>query len=80
MYYEFYGMKEAPFNLNPDPRFLYLSETHKGALTQMQYGLRTGAGFMVLTGEIGTGKPPSYAVFFSNYPRRCEPLFCRTPS
>lgn len=56
MYHEFYGLKEPPFNLNPDPRFLYLSENHKGALQHMQQRLERGDGFMVLLGEAGAGK------------------------
>ncbi|MGH7494859.1 MAG: ExeA family protein [bacterium] len=56
MCYEFYGLQEAPFTLNPDPRFLFLSENHKGALLHLQHRLAQGDGFMVLLGDAGTGK------------------------
>lgn len=64
MYYEFYGMQEAPFSLNPDPRFLYLSDSHREALAQMTYALQTKAGFVVISGDIGTGKTTLIHSFF----------------
>jgi general secretion pathway protein A len=56
VYLEFYGLREKPFNPTPDPRFLYLSTGHREALAQLQYGVRERRGFLVLTGEVGTGK------------------------
>jgi general secretion pathway protein A len=56
MYTEFYGLKEQPFNLTPSPRFLYLSEGHKEALALLKYGVMARKGFILLTGEVGTGK------------------------
>jgi general secretion pathway protein A len=56
MYTEFYGLKEKPFNLTPSPRFLYLSEGHKEALALLKYGVMDRKGFILLTGEVGTGK------------------------
>jgi general secretion pathway protein A len=56
MYETFYGFKEKPFSLLPDPGFLFLSEKHGAALTMLQYGLMNQAGFTVITGEIGSGK------------------------
>jgi type II secretory pathway predicted ATPase ExeA len=56
MYESFYGLKEKPFTLLPDPSFLFLSEKHRMALTMLQYGLMNQAGFTVITGEIGSGK------------------------
>lgn len=56
MYLEFYGLKERPFNLSPDPRFLYLTPAHREALSQLVYGIQERKGFIVLTGEVGTGK------------------------
>lgn len=56
MYESFYGFKEKPFNTLPDPDFLYLSPKHEMALTYLEYGLSSQAGFMVLTGEVGSGK------------------------
>lgn len=56
MYEQFYGFSERPFSLLPDPEFLYLGRKHRAALTMLQYGLLSNAGFTVVTGEIGSGK------------------------
>jgi general secretion pathway protein A len=56
VYLAFYGLKEKPFNSTPDPRFLYLTPGHREALSQLVYGVQEHKGFMVLTGEVGTGK------------------------
>jgi general secretion pathway protein A len=56
MYYEFYGLLRPPFNLTPDPQFLFLSSRHREALASLEYGVASRKGFTVLTGEIGAGK------------------------
>ncbi len=56
MYEEFYDLKERPFNILADPSYLYLSRQHRLALAHLEYGLVNRAGFIVITGEIGTGK------------------------
>jgi len=56
MYLAFYGLREAPFSPTPDPKFLFQSARHREALAQLLYGVRERKGFIVLTGEIGTGK------------------------
>lgn len=56
MYEEFYGLREKPFALNPDPAFLYPTRAHLMALTVLEYGLANHAGFCVVTGEVGCGK------------------------
>ena len=56
MYKSFYGLKENPFNVNPDPRFLFLTKQTEEALTGLMYGIQTRKGFITLTGEVGTGK------------------------
>ena len=56
MYLDFYGFREAPFSLTPDPRFLYLSGRHREALEHLLYGIRERKGFTQLTGEVGAGK------------------------
>jgi len=56
MYETFYGFKEKPFNLTPDPDFLYLSPTHQKAMTFLTYGLELREAFIQITGEIGAGK------------------------
>lgn len=56
MYREFYNLKEKPFSLTPDPQFIYLSECHQAAIESLLYGIYQKEGFMVVTGDIGTGK------------------------
>ncbi len=56
MYQSFYGFSEMPFNITPDPRFLYLSPTHQEALQHLKYGVQEKKGFIVLVGEVGCGK------------------------
>ena len=56
VYCEHFGLIREPFNITPDPSFLYLSESHREALAQLVYGIKSRRGFVVLTGEVGTGK------------------------
>jgi general secretion pathway protein A len=56
MYTPYYGFREKPFALSPDPRFLYLSASHREVLGHLVYGIEQGEGFMAITGEVGTGK------------------------
>src|SRR5580700_8859638 len=56
MYNAFFGLKQSPFNLSPDPSFLYRSAQHEEALANLIYGVQSRKGFIVLSGEVGTGK------------------------
>ncbi len=56
MYTAFYGFGEKPFNITPDPKFVFLSDQHREALAHLLYGIRERGGFIEITGEIGTGK------------------------
>jgi len=56
MYESFYGLRELPFSLTPDPRFLWLSDTHEEGLAALYYGITRRKGFVLLTGEVGAGK------------------------
>ena len=56
MYLPFFNLREPPFNLTPDPRFLYLSAQHEEALSHLLYGINERKGFIEITGEVGTGK------------------------
>lgn len=56
MYTSYFGLKEKPFSIAPNPRYLYMSEQHQDALAHLLYGLQEGDGFVLLTGDIGTGK------------------------
>ncbi len=68
MYYDFFGFREPPFSIAPDPRYLYLSERHKEALAHLMYGVRGQGGFIVITGEVGTGKTTVSRCFIENVP------------
>lgn len=56
MYREYYGLLRSPFEMTPDPAFLYLGETHREGLAMLQYAVESRKGFVMLTGEVGTGK------------------------
>src|ERR1700694_6126661 len=56
MYNAYFGFSESPFSLSPDPAFLYRSAQHEEALANLIYGVQSRKGFIVLTGEVGTGK------------------------
>ncbi len=56
MYESFFGLKEKPFNLTPDPDYIYMSPAHENAFTHLEYALAENKGFVVITGEIGAGK------------------------
>src|SRR5512135_2078143 len=56
MYEDYFGFAEKPFSLTPDPKFLYRSPSHASAFELLQYAIRRREGFIVITGDIGTGK------------------------
>ncbi len=56
MYAAFFGLTRPPFSIAPDPRCLFISERHREALAHLLYGMESGGGFVLLTGEIGAGK------------------------
>src|SRR6185436_17854394 len=56
VYNEFYGFRSPPFNLTPDPRFLFMSDRHREAYNHLLFGIRERKGFIQLTGEVGAGK------------------------
>lgn len=72
MYYDFFGFKEPPFSIAPDPRYLYLSERHKEALAHLMYGVQGQGGFIVITGEVGTGKTTVSRCFIENAPAHAD--------
>ena len=72
MYQSFYGFKTKPFQLTPDPEFLFMSRVHKRALTYLNYGVRDNYGFILLTGEIGTGKTTIIRTLLKQIPQEIK--------
>jgi len=70
MYCEFYGFREKPFNITPNPRFLFLSKHHREAFAHLLYGIDNHAGFIKLTGEVGTGKTTVLRTLFEQLDER----------
>ena len=68
MYAAYFGLKQEPFSIAPDPRLLFMSERHREALAHLLYGVRGGGGFVLLTGEIGTGKTTVCRSFLEQVP------------
>jgi general secretion pathway protein A len=80
MYQQFFGLRAMPFNITPDPSFLFLSPTHQDALAHLRYGLAQKKGFIVLTGEVGCGKTTLCRVFLNEIdPDRIETALILNP-
>jgi general secretion pathway protein A len=79
MYAQFFGLKQAPFSIAPDPRYLFMSERHREALAHLLYGVSGGGGFVVLTGEIGAGKTTVCRCFLEQIPRRTNVAYIFNP-
>jgi general secretion pathway protein A len=79
MYAQNFGLKQAPFSIAPDPRYLFMSERHREALAHLLYGVGGGGGFVVLTGEIGAGKTTVCRCFLEQIPRRCNVAYIFNP-
>lgn len=78
MYEEFYGFKELPFNVTPDPRFLYRSTSHRDALAYITYGVFQKKGFIAVTGEVGVGKTTVVNAFIDLFQPSLEVAFVFT--
>src|SRR5450631_1610391 len=79
MYMRFFGLKQQPFSLAPDPRYLYMSKRHREALAHLLYGVGGGGGFVLLSGEIGAGKTTVCRCFLEQVPRRCNVAYIFNP-
>src|SRR2546426_6208943 len=68
MYYQFFGLKKEPFSMTPDPAFLFLPAAHREALAGLTYSILSRKGFVVLTGDAGTGKTTLLTRIFQSIP------------
>ncbi|WP_417615052.1 AAA family ATPase [Oceanisphaera sp.] len=79
MYDTYFGLSELPFSIAPDPRYLYLSQQHREALAHLQYGLACPGGFVLLTGEVGTGKTTVCRCLLEQIPDNTDLAFIINP-
>jgi general secretion pathway protein A len=79
MYKEYFGLKENPFSIAPDPRYFYMSKGHSEALAHLVYGVNTDGGFILLTGEVGTGKTTVCRCLLEHLPENTEVAFILNP-
>jgi len=79
MYREYFGLREIPFSIAPDPRYLYMSDQHRDALAHLVYGVNTDGGFVLLTGEVGTGKTTVCRCLLEQIPENIDVAFILNP-
>ena len=79
MYYKYFGLSEAPFSIAPNPEFLFLTERHQEALAHLYHCLESDAGFVLLTGDIGTGKTTVCRRFLQKLPEKTQVAFILNP-
>jgi general secretion pathway protein A len=79
MYQQYFGLRALPFSIAPDPHYLYLSNQHREALAHLLYGVGSGGGFVLLTGEVGTGKTTVCRSLLQQLPAQTELAFIINP-
>jgi general secretion pathway protein A len=79
MYAAYFGLKEAPFRLTPDPTYLYMSGHHREALAHLLYGISVGGGFVQLTGDVGTGKTTLCRALLTQLPPQVDVALILNP-
>jgi len=79
MYYDYFGLKENPFSIAPDPHFLYLGARDREAMAHFDYGIQVNGGFVQLTGEVGTGKTLLVRALLENLPKEIEVALVLNP-
>ena len=80
MYNEFYGFSEKPFEITPDPKFLYLTSSHRKALNAMMKGIESRQEFISITGEVGTGKTTLIYYLLMSLDDKVKTAFIFNPS
>ncbi len=79
MYVDYFGLRENPFSIAPDPAYLYMSDRHREALAHLLYGLKSDGGFVLLTGEVGTGKTTICRSLLDQVPAEVDLAFVLNP-
>jgi general secretion pathway protein A len=79
MYQSYFGLAEAPFSIAPAPRYLYMSQRHQEALAHLLYGVNSGGGFVLLTGEVGAGKTTVCRCLLEQIPDTCDVAYIFNP-
>lgn len=79
MYKDYFGLRELPFSIAPDPRYLYMSGQHRDALAHLLYGINSDGAFILLTGEVGTGKTTVCRCLLEQMPPDCDIAFILNP-
>ena len=79
MYEEYFGLKEDPFSIAPDPHYIYMSPGHREALAHLLYGIERDGGFVLLTGEVGTGKTTVCRCLLDEIPETTDVAFILNP-
>ncbi|WP_426341900.1 AAA family ATPase [Pseudoduganella sp. S-14] len=79
MYTQYFNLRQQPFSIAPDPRYLFMSERHREALAHLLYGVGSGGGFVLLTGEIGAGKTTVCRCFIEQVPADCRLAYIFNP-
>ncbi|XPF96257.1 AAA family ATPase [Colwellia sp. RE-S-Sl-9] len=80
MYTAYFGLKEKPFSIAPDPQYLFMSDRHREALAHLTYGLGDAGGFVLLTGEVGTGKTTVSRCLMERLPENTQAAFILNPT
>ncbi|BFM06611.1 ExeA family protein [Halioxenophilus aromaticivorans] len=80
MYHQYFGLNEAPFSIAPNPVYLFMSRRHKEALAHLLYGVNHGGGFVLLTGEVGTGKTTVSRALLKQLPQNTDLAYILNPT
>ena len=80
MYYQYFGLNEAPFSIAVNPRYLFMSARHRDALAHLLYGVGAGGGFILLTGEVGTGKTTINRCLLEQLPQNTDVAIILNPA
>jgi general secretion pathway protein A len=79
MYSDYFGLTQPPFSIAPDPRYLYMSQRHREALAHLVYGMQAGGGFVLLTGDIGSGKTTICRCLLEQTPEQVQLAYIFNP-